>query len=74
MPLDYAASEDLIVLYEAAQIGHIERIIQETVRLESLNSQYGDFANQVRQFAEQFNDVAVVQLIAPHLKSDGFDL
>ncbi|HEY9639394.1 MAG TPA: ATP-binding protein, partial [Coleofasciculaceae cyanobacterium] len=67
-------SEDLMVLYEAAQIGHIERIVQEAVRLETLNSQYAAFAAKVRQLAEQFDDVAVVQLIAPHLKSDGFDL
>jgi len=54
---------ELKVLYEAAQIGHIERIVQEAIRLEALDSRYAAFAARVKQFAEQFDDVAIVKLI-----------
>lgn len=54
---------ELETLYEAAQIGHIERIIQEAHRLKSLDAQFTAFANQILTLAEQFDDVAIAQLI-----------
>ncbi|MBW4661478.1 MAG: response regulator [Drouetiella hepatica Uher 2000/2452] len=54
---------ELEILYEAAQIGHIERVIQEAERLETLDLCYEAFADRVKQFAEQFDDVAIVKLI-----------
>ncbi|MDX2217069.1 MAG: ATP-binding protein [Oculatellaceae cyanobacterium bins.114] len=58
--------EELMGLYEAAQIGHIERILQEVTRLQSLDSRYGAFAYQVKGMADQFDDVAILQLLDPY--------
>ncbi|MBI4784959.1 MAG: response regulator [Oscillatoriophycideae cyanobacterium NC_groundwater_1537_Pr4_S-0.65um_50_18] len=60
---------ELEALYEAAQIGHIERIVQEATRLRALDSRYGAFAARVKQLAEQFDDVAIANLIEPYFTS-----
>ncbi|HEY9631652.1 MAG TPA: response regulator [Coleofasciculaceae cyanobacterium] len=60
---------ELEALYEAAQIGHIERIVQEAARLRALDSRYGAFAARVKQLAEQFDDVAIANLIEPYFTS-----
>jgi signal transduction histidine kinase len=54
-------------LYEAAQIGHIERVTQEAVCLRELGVVYEPLAALILQLAEQFEDEAIAQLIAPHL-------
>ncbi len=56
---------ELEVLYEAAQIGHIERIVQEATRLEVLDCRYAAFVDRLRHLAEQFDDVAIVKLLQP---------
>jgi signal transduction histidine kinase len=58
---------ELQTLYEAAQIGHIECVTQEAIRLCQLDSRYEPFAAAVLQLAEQFDDAAIGQLIAPYL-------
>jgi signal transduction histidine kinase len=58
---------ELQTLYEAAQIGHIERVTQEAIRLRQLDSRYAPFAAVVIQLAGQFEDAAIGQLIAPYL-------
>jgi response regulator RpfG family c-di-GMP phosphodiesterase len=58
---------ELVNLYEAAQIGHIERVIQEATRLQSLNADYAPFSARILALADQFDDVAIIQLIEPHL-------
>jgi PAS domain S-box-containing protein len=60
---------ELLALYEAAQIGHIERIIQETTRLKSLDTAYVAFSNKVLALADQFDDVAIIHLVEPYLHS-----
>lgn len=56
--------EELISLYEAAQIGHIERIKQEAIRLKQLDFKYTPFAAKIWQLAEDFDDEEVVNLVA----------
>lgn len=78
LPADLPAAEQTLVipppaeltaLYDAAQIGHIEGIIQEAQRLQSLDARFAVFARQVLTLAEQFDDSAIAQLIEPHLSS-----
>lgn len=59
--------EELVCLYEAAQIGHIKQITQEATRLRLLNSNYEVFAQKVLLLADQFDDVEIMNLIEPHL-------
>lgn len=59
--------KELIALYEAAQIGHIERILQEAARLAAANPHYQPFSHQVKHLAEQFDDVAILDLVEPHI-------
>ena len=59
---------ELEVLYEAAQIGHIERIVQEAIRLEVLDCRYAAFSDRLRHLAEQFDDVAIVKLLQPQVE------
>jgi PAS domain S-box-containing protein len=77
-PADLPAAEQTLVipppaeltaLYDAAQIGHIEGIIQEAQRLQSLDARFAVFARQVLTLAEQFDDSAIAQLIEPYLSS-----
>ncbi|MBD2464340.1 response regulator [Oscillatoria sp. FACHB-1407] len=55
--------EELTDLYTAAQIGHIERILQEVTRLKAVDARYGAFAHQVKEMADQFDDVAILKLL-----------
>ncbi|NER83373.1 MAG: response regulator [Leptolyngbya sp. SIO1D8] len=59
--------EALKVLYEAALIGHIERITQEATRIKTLNATFVPFADQVLFLSNQFDDMAIVDLIEPQL-------
>lgn len=61
--------ETLKPLYEAAQIGHIEGIIAVATRIKSLDTIFLPFANRVLSLAEQYDDVAIVDLIETQLSS-----
>ncbi|HEY9738412.1 MAG TPA: ATP-binding protein [Trichocoleus sp.] len=61
--------EELGDLYEAAQIGHIERIIQEATRLQALDPSFSAFASQVLALADQFDDGAIAKLLEPQFLS-----
>jgi signal transduction histidine kinase len=65
--------QELLELYAAAQIGHIERITQEAQRLQALSPQYQAFAAKVLALAAQFDDDAIVNLVTSHLKSVELD-
>ena len=54
-------------LYEAAQIGHIERIKHEATRLGQLDKRFLPFANRVVELARSFEDEAILELIEPHM-------
>jgi CheY-like chemotaxis protein len=62
------SAEELVNLYEAAQIGHIERITQEANRLANLDPSYKAFSIKVLNLAEQFDDEAVVHLIEARME------
>ncbi len=72
-PIVLPPSPELLKLYAAAQIGHIEQITQEAQRLQALSPQYAAFAAQVLALAAEFEDDAIVNLVAPHLKFEEFD-
>lgn len=59
--------EELLSLYEAAQIGNFQEVIGQANRLQGLNSKYARFASTVLQFAEQYDDDAIAHLIEPYL-------
>lgn len=56
-------AEELIVIYEAAQIGHNEGIKQEAIRLKQLDSKYASFVNKLLELAEDFKDEEIIKLI-----------
>ncbi|MBP0028463.1 histidine kinase dimerization/phospho-acceptor domain-containing protein [Roseofilum reptotaenium CS-1145] len=56
-------SGELITLYNAAQIGDIEVIEQESLRLKALSPSYLKFAHCILELAEQFEDKKIVELI-----------
>ncbi|MEB3355650.1 MAG: ATP-binding protein [Synechococcales bacterium] len=61
--------DELRDLYAAAQIGHIERILQEANRIRALDPRWRPFADRVLALAEEFDDVAILQLIEPQFSS-----
>ncbi|MEC4806596.1 MAG: response regulator [Jaaginema sp. PMC 1079.18] len=60
---------ELLPLYEAAQIGHIERIKQEALHLKQLDSRYQSFALKVLTLADEFEDEEIVCLLETHIHS-----
>ncbi|MGB3239091.1 MAG: response regulator [Geitlerinemataceae cyanobacterium] len=59
--------EELLPLYEHAQNGDIQRIKQEALRLYNLDPKYRDFAEQVIELAEFFEDEEIVRLVEPYI-------
>lgn len=58
---------ELRVLHRAVLGGFIQDIQQEAQRLRDLSPDYADFANQLLDFAQAFDDEAILTLIQPHL-------
>ncbi len=58
---------ELTSLYEAAQIGHIEGIKQEAVRLKQLVSDYAAFADRILELAATFEYETVLDLVEPYV-------
>ncbi|PSB20134.1 hybrid sensor histidine kinase/response regulator [Phormidesmis priestleyi ULC007] len=61
-------SEELVLLYQAAQIGHIEQITQEVLRLKALSPTYHGFAVKLLTLAEQFDDVGITKFVEPYVR------
>jgi len=61
------SGEELLPLYEASQIGHIERMKQEAQKLQQLDPAYASFAARILELAEEFEYEAAIELIEPHL-------
>jgi CheY-like chemotaxis protein len=60
--------QELVLLYQAAQIGHIEQIIQEASRLKALSPRYQGFAAKLLTLAEQFDDAGIAKLIESYVR------
>jgi signal transduction histidine kinase len=60
-------AKELQTLYEVAQIGHIERIKQEVLRLQKLDTRYKAFATNVLTLADDFEDEEIVSLLESYL-------
>ncbi|MEW6491617.1 MAG: response regulator, partial [Cyanobacteriota bacterium] len=56
-------SEELLVLYQATEIGDFDQVEQEAMRLQRLNSEYAAFAAKILQFSENFNGEGIFELI-----------
>jgi DNA-binding response OmpR family regulator len=56
-------SHELIALHEAAKIGDIEGIVQESLRLKDLNLDYSRFADRILELAQAFEDRQILALI-----------
>lgn len=63
-PMVVPTIEELGALNEAVQAGYINRIQTEANRLKQLNPQYSAFADRVLALAEEFDEEAIIQLIA----------
>lgn len=60
--------EELLSLYESAQISHTKRVKQEAIRLQQLNSVYSPFTIKVLELAEDFDCEEVIKLIDRYRK------
>jgi len=63
-------AQDLVELYQAAQIGDIEEIENQAIKIKATNQEYILFANQILDFAAEFEDKKISQLIEPHLQKN----
>jgi signal transduction histidine kinase/DNA-binding NarL/FixJ family response regulator len=54
---------ELRILYELAQFGNMDRIIEKTRQLEAANSKYHPFGRRLRQYAQSFDDEKIMALI-----------
>ncbi len=54
---------ELTLLYQAAKIGDIDRIEQESLRLKALSPHYHIFADRILSLAKGFEDTKIVELI-----------
>ncbi len=59
--------QELVLLYQAAQIGHIEQIIQEASRLKAISPKYQGFAAKLLTLAEQFDEAEIAKLIESYV-------
>jgi signal transduction histidine kinase len=66
-PIVMPPATELLQLYQAAQIGHIERVNQEAQRLQMLSPRYAAFATKVLALAAQFDDDSIIRLVEPYL-------
>ncbi|MGK7874057.1 MAG: ATP-binding protein [Xenococcaceae cyanobacterium] len=64
-------TEEVLILYKAAQIGQIKRIRQEAIRLEQLDHKYKKFAAKVLELADNFEDEEIVKMLEHYIISDG---
>ncbi|MGE5656753.1 MAG: PAS domain S-box protein [Actinomycetota bacterium] len=60
--------EVLATLLRLAEIGDIEEIMEETKKLQNLDSKWEDFAHQVRQLAKKFQLHQIQSLLEEYLK------
>ncbi|MDY6940155.1 MAG: ATP-binding protein [Cyanobacteriota bacterium] len=61
---------EILALYEAAQIGHIERIKHEATRLGELDARYRPFTQQVMELACSFEDEEILELVEPYMSKN----
>jgi PAS domain S-box-containing protein len=65
--LEMPPCEELLDLYEAAQIGNFEQVKREAQRLQELNPTYVLFARKILQLVDRYDDDAIIKLIGPCL-------
>jgi PAS domain S-box-containing protein len=65
--LEMPPGEELLDLYEAAQIGNFEQIKHEAQRLQELNPTYALFTRKILQLVDRYDDDAIIKLIQPAL-------
>ena len=56
-------TEELVFLYEMVQIGDVEQVEQEAIRIKKLGSEYTSFANRILELAKIFDYEEIVKLI-----------
>jgi CheY-like chemotaxis protein len=59
--------EELKVLYELAQLGNMERLMERARYLQDLSEDYRPFAEKIYQLAENFDDVQIQALVTKYL-------
>lgn len=68
-PLVLPAAAELHGIYAAAKGGFIQDIQQEAQRLKALSPDYIDFANQILDLAQEFDDEGILRLIQPYVNA-----
>ncbi|GAB4218356.1 MAG: hypothetical protein OHK0012_26930 [Synechococcales cyanobacterium] len=67
-PLVLPPHAALAIIYEAAQIGHIQRIAQEAHHWQDTDPVYQPFAQHLLAWVEQVDDEAIVAWLQPYLE------
>ena len=62
-------SEELLALYEAANIGHVRGVEKEASRLQQINPDYKDFVSRILELAADFEYEEIVNLINCYVMS-----
>ncbi|MGI0484809.1 ATP-binding protein [Pantanalinema rosaneae CENA516] len=64
------SAQELTALYKAAKGGFIQDIQQEAIRIREMTPNYSEFAHQVLDLAQEFDDEAILRLIAPYISKE----
>lgn len=60
-------AQELGILHRAAQGGFMQDIQQEVNRIRELAPEYGEFANQLLELAQRFDDEAILRLVEQYV-------
>jgi PAS domain S-box-containing protein len=69
--LEMPPGEELLGLYQGAQIGNFEQVKREAQRLQELNPAYAVFARKIWHLVDRYDDEAIVKLIEPCFNPGG---
>ena len=69
IPLVPPSQEELKILHELAMMGKIRRIKMRADALEQLDQTFIPFANQLREFAREFEDDKIMDLVKQYMES-----
>lgn len=60
------ADEIIEHLYELAKRGNLNRVIEQAEKLDTMNGEFRPFSNQLRHFAQDFQEKALLEFINQH--------
>ena len=59
--------EEMEILYELAMLGSMKKILERAIYLEQLDEQYAPLAIKLQELAQDFQEIAIVNLVKQYL-------